>query len=94
VDSLATTLQALRGLGVQTTTPDAMAISGNLNYWTTAESCDGVQYQLIEKGAAPASKHSGRHRPYASVLESRITAARTEPMPGATAKASRQVARM
>jgi methylmalonyl-CoA/ethylmalonyl-CoA epimerase len=53
VDSLATTLQALSGLGVKTTTPDALAISGNLSFWTTAESCDGVQYQLIEKGAAP-----------------------------------------
>jgi methylmalonyl-CoA/ethylmalonyl-CoA epimerase len=52
VDSLSTTLQALRGLGVQTTTPDPMAVGANLNYWTTPETCDGVQYQLIEKGAA------------------------------------------
>jgi methylmalonyl-CoA/ethylmalonyl-CoA epimerase len=52
VDSLSTTLQALRGLGVQTTTADPMAVGANLNYWTTAETCDGVQYQLIEKGAA------------------------------------------
>jgi methylmalonyl-CoA/ethylmalonyl-CoA epimerase len=55
VDSLATTLQALRGLGVRTTTPDALPIGGNLNYWTAPESSDGVQYQLIEKGAAPQS---------------------------------------
>jgi methylmalonyl-CoA/ethylmalonyl-CoA epimerase len=52
VDSLSTTLQALRGLGVQTTTADPMAVGANLNYWTRAETCDGVQYQLIEKGAA------------------------------------------
>ena len=52
VDSLSTTLLALRGLGVQTTTPDPMAVGANLNYCTTPETCDGVQYQLIEKGAA------------------------------------------
>ncbi|HXM56856.1 MAG TPA: VOC family protein [Candidatus Dormibacteraeota bacterium] len=52
VDSLSTTLQALRGLGVDTTTPEAVAVGANLNYWTKADTCDGVQYQLIEKGAA------------------------------------------
>ena len=52
VDSLSTTLQALRGLGVDTTTADAVAVGANLNYWTKADTCDGVQYQLIEKGAA------------------------------------------
>jgi methylmalonyl-CoA/ethylmalonyl-CoA epimerase len=52
VDSLSTTLAALRGLGVETTTVDPMAVGANLNYWTRAETCDGVQYQLIEKGAA------------------------------------------
>jgi methylmalonyl-CoA/ethylmalonyl-CoA epimerase len=52
VDSLSATLQALQGLGVRTTTSEPMAVGANLNYWTTAESCDGVQYQLIEKGAA------------------------------------------
>ncbi|HKA11634.1 MAG TPA: VOC family protein [Candidatus Dormibacteraeota bacterium] len=55
VDSLSTTMQALRGLGVETTTADPMAIGANLNYWTKAETCDGVQYQLIEKGAASRS---------------------------------------
>ena len=55
VDSLSTTMQALRGLGVQTTTADPMALGANLSYWTKAETCDGVQYQLIEKGAAPSS---------------------------------------
>jgi len=52
VDSLSTTLEALKGLGVDTTTPDPVAVGANLNYWTRAESCDGVVYQLIEKGAA------------------------------------------
>ncbi len=52
VDSLTTTLRALRGLGVETTTADPLAVGANLNYWTKAETTDGVQYQLIEKGAA------------------------------------------
>ena len=52
VDSLSTTLQALRGLGVETTFPDPTAVGANLNYWTEPATCDGVQYQLIEKGAA------------------------------------------
>jgi methylmalonyl-CoA/ethylmalonyl-CoA epimerase len=55
VDSLATTMQALRGLGVQTTSADPLPIGANLNYWTRPETCDGVQYQLIEKGAAGRS---------------------------------------
>jgi methylmalonyl-CoA/ethylmalonyl-CoA epimerase len=53
VDGLSTTLEALRRLGVGTTTAEPMAVGANLNFWTTPESCDGVQYQLIEKGAAP-----------------------------------------
>jgi len=52
VDSLSATVQALRGLGVRTTTAEPLAVGVNLNYWTRAETCDGVQYQLIEKGAA------------------------------------------
>ena len=52
VDSLSATMQALRGLGVRATTADPQAVGANLNYWTRAETCDGVQYQLIEKGAA------------------------------------------
>ncbi len=52
VDSLSGTLEALRGLGVDTTTPDPVRVGANLNYWTQADTCDGVQYQLIEKGAA------------------------------------------
>ena len=55
VDSLGTTLEALRGLGVETTTSDPLAVGANLNLWTKAETCDGVQYQLIEKRAGPWS---------------------------------------
>jgi methylmalonyl-CoA/ethylmalonyl-CoA epimerase len=52
VDSLSTTMQALRGLGVETTMADPTAVGANLNFWTRADTCDGVSYQLIEKGAA------------------------------------------
>ena len=55
VDSLSTTMEALRRLGVRTTTADPLAVGANLSYWTRAETCDGVQYQLIEKGAAASS---------------------------------------
>lgn len=51
VDSLSQTLAALSGLGVKTTTAEPLAIGANLNLWTQADTCDGVQYQLIEKGA-------------------------------------------
>ncbi len=47
VDSLSTTLQALRGLGVKTTTADPMAVGANLNYWTTAETCDSKSIALM-----------------------------------------------
>lgn len=52
VDSLSTTIEALRGLGVSTTTLEPLAVGANLNFWTKPETSDGVQYQLIEKGAA------------------------------------------
>lgn len=52
VDSLSQTLAALSGLGVKTTTAEPLVIGTNLNYWTQADTCDGVQYQLIEKGRA------------------------------------------
>ena len=53
VDSLSTTMEALKGLGVDTTFPEPTAVGANLNYWTKADTCDGVMYQLIEKGTAP-----------------------------------------
>ena len=52
VDSLGTTLEALPVLGVEMPTSDPLSVGANLNLWTKAETCDGVQYQLIEKGAA------------------------------------------
>src|ERR1700682_1057452 len=48
VDDLATTLQALDGLGVKTQTADPIRIGTNLNFWTVADTCDGVVYQLFQ----------------------------------------------
>jgi methylmalonyl-CoA/ethylmalonyl-CoA epimerase len=49
VDDLTTTLQALDGLGVKTQTPDPIRIGTNLNFWTVADTCDGVVYQLVQR---------------------------------------------
>jgi methylmalonyl-CoA/ethylmalonyl-CoA epimerase len=49
VDDLTTTLQALSGLGVKTQTADPIRIGTNLNFWTEADTCDGVVYQLIQR---------------------------------------------
>jgi methylmalonyl-CoA/ethylmalonyl-CoA epimerase len=49
VDDLMTTLQALDGLGVKTQTADPIRIGTNLNFWTVADTCDGVVYQLIQR---------------------------------------------
>ena len=49
VDDLTTTLQALEGLGVRTQTSDPIRIGTNLNFWTVADTCDGVVYQLIQR---------------------------------------------
>ena len=59
VDDLRATLEALGGLGVRparagvgdAASAEPLALAGNLNAWTDAESTDGVVYQLIEKGA-------------------------------------------
>lgn len=50
VDELASTLAALEGLGVRPNAPEPIKVGNNLNVWTTEESCDGVSYQLIQKG--------------------------------------------
>ena len=49
VDDLTTTLEALGGLGVRTQTADPIRIGNNLNFWTVAETCDGVVYQLFQR---------------------------------------------
>jgi methylmalonyl-CoA/ethylmalonyl-CoA epimerase len=50
VDDLAATLQALDGLGVKVNTAKPALVGDSLNLWTVPETCDGVMYQLIQKG--------------------------------------------
>ena len=49
VDDLTTTVQALSGLGVKTQTADPIRVGTNLNFWTVADTCDGVVYQLMQR---------------------------------------------
>ena len=51
VDSLSRTLLDLTRLGVVPQTAAPVKLDKGLNYWTVAETCDGIVYQLIE--AAP-----------------------------------------
>ena len=50
VDDLAATLQALDGLGVKVKTAKPILVGNSLNLWTVPETCDGVMYQLIQRG--------------------------------------------
>jgi methylmalonyl-CoA/ethylmalonyl-CoA epimerase len=51
VESLSRTLLDLTRLGVVPQTAAPVKLDKGLNYWTVAETCDGIVYQLIE--AAP-----------------------------------------
>lgn len=48
VDSLSKTLLDLTPLGVAAQTAAPVKLDKGLNYWTVAETCDGIVYQLIE----------------------------------------------
>jgi methylmalonyl-CoA/ethylmalonyl-CoA epimerase len=48
VDSLSKTLSDLTQLGVVPQTEAPVKLDKGLNYWTVAETCDGIVYQLIE----------------------------------------------
>jgi catechol 2,3-dioxygenase-like lactoylglutathione lyase family enzyme len=50
VDDLAATLQAFGALGVEVSTAQPVEVGNTLNLWTVPETCDGVMYQLIQKG--------------------------------------------
>ncbi len=52
VDDIARTMEAIRGLGVQLTADQPIAVGPNLNAWTQPESSEGVQYQLVERDSA------------------------------------------
>jgi len=60
VDDLAATLKALEGLGVKVNTAKPALVGNSLNFWTVAETCDGVMYQLIQK--AELAVEALRHR--------------------------------
>ena len=49
VDDLTRTMQALEGLGVRTQTAEPIQAGPNLNFWTVADTCDGVVYQLLQR---------------------------------------------
>jgi len=48
VDSLGKTVMDLTKLGVMPQTNAPVKLDKGLNYWTVAETCDGIVYQLIE----------------------------------------------
>ncbi|OLZ62609.1 hypothetical protein AV521_41560 [Streptomyces sp. IMTB 2501] len=49
-------MEAVRGLGVDFTTPQPVAIDGNLNIFTRPDTCEGIQFQLVQPGAAPCAQ--------------------------------------
>lgn len=51
VENLDDTLAALDGLGVKFQGPP-LVIGGNRSVWSLEETCDGVQYQVMQKGVA------------------------------------------
>jgi len=51
VDSLSKTLMDLTRLGVVPQTNAPVKLDKGLNYWTVAETCDGIVYQLIESAS-------------------------------------------
>jgi methylmalonyl-CoA/ethylmalonyl-CoA epimerase len=55
VDDLPTAMEALRGLGVAFKSEEPLVVGDTVNVWTTAESCDGIGYQLTQY-TAPAER--------------------------------------
>lgn len=51
-EEIATAMQAVRGLGVDFVAPEPVAIDGNLNAFTQPHTSEGIQFQLVERGAA------------------------------------------
>jgi methylmalonyl-CoA/ethylmalonyl-CoA epimerase len=59
VDSLANALSRLATLGVRMQTDAPVRLDKGLNYWTVAETCDGVIYQLIEASGGRRDERAG-----------------------------------
>ncbi len=53
-DSITKIMQTLRGLGVEFVAPQPVAIDGNLNAFSRPDTSEGIQFQLLERGAATA----------------------------------------
>jgi methylmalonyl-CoA/ethylmalonyl-CoA epimerase len=51
VDNLEQTLDLLGRSGVRPNAAEPLKVGDNLNVWTQPETCDGVMYQLIQKGS-------------------------------------------
>ncbi|MFJ2827273.1 VOC family protein [Streptomyces sp. NPDC087263] len=51
-DDISTIMKAIRGLGVEFVAPQPVAIDGNLNAFTQPDTSQGIQSQLVERGAA------------------------------------------
>lgn len=51
VDDLSSSIDALRGLGVDFNSEAPVQIGRNLNVWTLPETSEGVQYQFFQKDA-------------------------------------------
>lgn len=49
VDDLSTVMGLLAGMGVKTQTSSPIKVGASLNYWTVADTSDGVGYQLIQR---------------------------------------------
>ena len=60
VDSLAHALSGLAKVGVMMQTDAPVSLDKGLNYWTVAETCDGVIYQLIEVSGGHRGDREGR----------------------------------
>ncbi|MFI6685547.1 VOC family protein [Streptomyces sp. NPDC050485] len=51
-DDIETAMNAIRGLGVDFVSAHPVAIDGNLNAFTQPNTSEGIQFQLVQRGAA------------------------------------------
>ncbi|MGI5192314.1 VOC family protein [Streptomyces sp. CA-288835] len=52
-DDILKIMQAFSGFGVEFVAPQPVAIDGNLNAFTQPHTSEGIQFQLVERRAAP-----------------------------------------
>ncbi|MDX2591754.1 MULTISPECIES: VOC family protein [Streptomyces] len=51
VEDVPTIMRAVRGLGVDLTTSEPVAVGPNLNAWTQPATSAGIQFQLVQRDA-------------------------------------------